>query len=105
MRFYLVPTFLVPLLLTSCANQGVIVRKDSGPLPFYESLGIDGSYKFAVKDSAGSVHRQLVTPEVYEHYAVGQYFNDVDVAAAQAGSAAPQQANVGDRTGNSRTAG
>jgi hypothetical protein len=105
MRLSLLPAVLLAPLLTSCANQGVIVRKDSGPLPFYESLGVDGSYKFAVRDSAGGVHRQLVTPEVFEHYAVGQYFNDQDVTALQREpSAAPQDASTG-HTGNVRTAG
>ncbi len=71
-------SFLLALfLLTSCANEGVIVRKDAGPLPFYESLGVDGSYAFLLRDNAGSMHRQLVTPEVFERYAVGQYFNDL----------------------------
>ena len=78
MHFHTLVSFLLALfLLTSCANEGVIVRKDAGPLPFYESLGVDGSYAFLLRDNAGSVHRQLVTPEVFERYAVGQYFNDL----------------------------
>lgn len=77
MRFYPIVSLLLALFLTSCANEGVIVRKDSGPLPFYESLGMDGSYKFVLRDSAGSLHRQLVTPDIFERYAVGDIFNDL----------------------------
>jgi hypothetical protein len=82
MRFHII-TILLALFLTSCANEGVIVRKDTGPLPFYESLGVDGSYAFLLRDSAGSVRRQLVTPDVFERYAVGQYFNDLQPVATQ----------------------
>ena len=67
---------LLALLLSSCANQGTVVQKNSSPMPFYHSLGIDGSYKLALRDSAGAVHSQLVTPEVYHDYAEGDYFND-----------------------------
>jgi hypothetical protein len=95
MRFHPIVSFLPAILLTSCANQGVIVRKDSGPMPFYESLGIDGSYKFAVRDGAGSMHRQLVTPEVFERYAVGQNFNDLEPAPTQSIAAAGAQRTSG----------
>ncbi len=74
---------LTASLLASCANEGVIVSKDSAPLPFYGSLGIDGSYKLALRDSTGAVHSQLVTPEVFEGYAQGQYFNDQQPGPAQ----------------------
>ena len=53
MRFHFIIIPAVALLLTSCANEGVIVQKDTVPLPFYESLGVDGSYKLAVRDSSG----------------------------------------------------
>ena len=82
MRFHTLVSFLFAIfLLTGCANEGVIVRKDAGPLPFYQSLGVDGSYAFLLRDNAGSMHRQLVTPEVFERYAVGQYFNDLQPVA------------------------
>jgi hypothetical protein len=74
MRFTYLP--LLALLFTSCANEGTVVRKDSNPMPFYHSLGIEGSYKLALRDGAGAVHSQLVTPEVYQDYAEGDYFND-----------------------------
>jgi hypothetical protein len=79
MRFTYLP--LLALLFTSCANEGTVVRKDSNPMPFYHSLGIDGSYKLALRDSAGAVHSQLVTPEVYQDYAEGDYFNDAQPPA------------------------
>ena len=81
MRLHLTILLLLAIFLTSCANQGVIVRKDSSPLPFYESVGVDGSYTFFLRDTAGAVHRQIVTPEVFERYAVGEYFNDLQPGA------------------------
>lgn len=82
MHFHTLVSFVLALfLLTSCANEGVIVRKDAGPLPFYGTLGVDGSYAFLLRDNAGSMHRQLVTPEVFERYAIGQYFNDLQPVA------------------------
>ncbi len=83
MRFYSILSLLVPLLFAGCANEGVIVRKDSGPLPFYETIGVDGSYAFILRDRAGSMHRQLVSAEVFDRYAVGQYFNDQQPAATR----------------------
>jgi hypothetical protein len=70
--------FLLPLaaLLGSCAYEGVVIAKDSKPHPMYLSQGIEGKYTFIVQDKSGAQHRQMVTPEVFERYAVGQYFND-----------------------------
>ena len=70
--------FLLPLaaLLGSCAYEGVVVAKDSKPHPMYLSQGIEGKYTFIVEDKSGARHRQMVTPEVFERYAIGQYFND-----------------------------
>ena len=70
---------LLPLLffLTACANQGVIVRKDSGPMPMYHTLGMEGSYSFYLRDRNGAVHRQIVTPDVFARYSEGEYFNDL----------------------------
>ncbi|MGI8437456.1 MAG: hypothetical protein ACR2NX_11220 [Chthoniobacterales bacterium] len=76
---------LLLLALTSfflgCANEGVVVDKTAEPQPFYHSLGVEGSYALLLRDRSGSVHRQLVTPEVYGRYAVGQYFNDLQPAS------------------------
>ena len=63
-------------LLTSCAHQGVIVEKTMQPFPMYLSHGVEGKYTFIVRDKAGALHRQMVTPDVFERYAIGQYFND-----------------------------
>lgn len=109
MRFYFSAFLLPALLLTSCANEGVIVRKDSSAMPFYHTLGIDGSYKLALRDNAGAVRSQLVTPEVYQGYAEGEYFNDLqpastqptdakDVAAVTPGTATTQPTLAGGRS-------
>jgi hypothetical protein len=71
-------------LLASCAFEGTVVQKDAQPHPFYLSQGIDGKYAFILQDKAGVRHRQLVTPEVYERYAVGDYFNDMQTAPGTA---------------------
>jgi len=65
--------FLPALFLASCANEGTIVRKDSRPYPFYHSLGVEGAYTFLLRDQTGVVHRQMVTAEVFDAYAEGQY--------------------------------
>jgi len=83
MRFLSLVLPLSALFLSSCANQGVVVRKAAYPLPFYHSVGVDGSYKFALRDNAGAVRSQLVTPEVFEKYAEGDYFNDLQPGAAR----------------------
>jgi hypothetical protein len=66
---------IAPLLI-ACAYQGTIVQKAAQPLPFAYSLGIDGSYKFALRDRLGHVRWQLVPVEVFNSYRVGDYFND-----------------------------
>lgn len=63
-------------LLSSCAYEGTIVDKSHQPHPMYLSQGIEGKFTFVVQDKAGVRHRQMVTPEVFERYAIGQYFND-----------------------------
>jgi len=63
-------------LLIACAYQGTIVQKTGQPLPFAYSLGIDGRYKFALRDRLGHVRWQLVPAEVFNSYRVGDYFND-----------------------------
>lgn len=70
-------------LLTSCAYEGTIVQKDARPLPFTHTAGIEGSYAFLLKDSTGAVRRQLVTAEVYNQYAIGEYFNDAQPPSAR----------------------
>lgn len=104
MRIHSIAAFSLALVFASCANEGVVVRKDSGPLPFYDSLGVDGSYKLALRDSTGAVHSQLVTPQVFEDYAEGDYFNDLQPpASADASSANKGMAGVGLTSGNGST--
>ncbi len=63
------PTFLVYLalaaFLTGCAVEGVVVEKNSRPLPFFDSVGMDGVYKLKLRDSQGNISSQMVTPEVF----------------------------------------
>lgn len=54
-------------------------------MPFEHSYGLDGSYAFLLRDSTGAVRRQTVTPEVYNQYAVGEYFNDLQPRRASDG--------------------
>lgn len=82
MRLSILLCFVAILLSTGCAYEGVIVQKNATESPFYESVGIDGSYSFMLRDSAGVVRRQLVTPQVYVRYEVGEYFNDLQPGPA-----------------------
>jgi len=50
--------YLGPLLIAR-AYQGTIVEKAGRPLPFAYSLGIDASFKFALRDNLGP--RSLAT--------------------------------------------
>lgn len=65
------------LLVTGCAYEGTVVRKEFRPLPFSDSLGIAGFYYFELRDRDGMLHHQMVTPEVFAEYGVGGYFNDL----------------------------
>lgn len=64
------------LLLGSCAYEGTIVKKEFRPLPFTDSLGVDGLYTFKLRDRDGYVHSQMVTADVFARYALGSYFAD-----------------------------
>jgi hypothetical protein len=77
--FVRLQTFLflcVGPLLIACAYQGTIVQKAGRPLPFAYSLGIDASYKFALRDRLGHIRWQIVSAEVFNLYRVGDYFDD-----------------------------
>jgi hypothetical protein len=71
--------FIIAPLLIACTYQGTIVQKAGRPLPFAYSLGIDASYKFALRDRLGHVRWRLVSPEVFNSYEVGDCFNDADL--------------------------
>ncbi len=94
MRLSITPLFLAVLLLAGCANHGVIVQKESRSHPFYESVGVEGMYTFLLRDETGVTHRQMVTPEVYERYAIGDNFNDEQVAPATNDASEPKTVQV-----------
>ncbi len=52
------------------------MQKAGRPLPFAYSLGMDASYKFALRDRLGHIRWQLVSAEVFNLYRVGDYFDD-----------------------------
>ena len=64
------------LLLASCAPEGTILRKEYRPLPFAGSLGISGIFRFELRLRSGEIRSQMVTPDVFDRYEVGEYFND-----------------------------
>lgn len=68
--------FAAAALLSACANEGVVVEKRASASPFTYSLGVDGSFKLILRDAQGNTHSQLVTPDVFNRYEVGDYFND-----------------------------
>lgn len=76
-------------LVSGCAYQGVVVDKRSRPLPFPESLGVDGMYSFKLRNHAGEVHSQMVTAYVFYNYRVGDYFNDLQPPPAESGKGMP----------------
>ena len=71
--------FVIAPLLIACAYKGTIVQKAGRSLPFAYSLGINASYKFALRDRVGHIRWQLVSAEVFNSYQVGDYFNDEDL--------------------------
>lgn len=64
------------LLTIGCAQKGVVVEKRLKPSPFFYSAGIEGVYSFLLRDDHGNVHSQMVTPDVFNRYEVGDYFDD-----------------------------
>ncbi len=82
MRSNFITCLISILLLSSCAYDGTVVQKEFRPLPFSESLGIEGIYNFQLRDRAGQIHSQMVTPEVFIAYQVGDYFNDLQLPAS-----------------------
>ena len=106
MRSSLLASFLIAMLLTGCAFEGVVVEKRSRPLPDASTIGTEGAnsfvlrgptgtsrppitvpapqlwtqtngiYTLLLRDQQGSVHSQMVTAEVFANFRVGDYFND-----------------------------
>jgi hypothetical protein len=54
------------------------------PGPEFWSWEPSGKYAFYLRDRQGNGRWQLVTPEVFERYAVGDYFNDQQPAPSRA---------------------
>jgi hypothetical protein len=76
MRSKLVASLLVALFVTGCSQNGTVVEKRLKPSPFAYSAGIDAIYTFLLRDGQGRVHSQMVTPDVFSRYQVGDYFDD-----------------------------
>jgi hypothetical protein len=76
MRSKLVGSLLAALLFAGCSQKGVVVEKRLKPSPFAYSTGMDGIYSFMLRDDQGRVHSQMVTPEVFRRYEVGDLFDD-----------------------------
>ncbi|MGZ5022400.1 MAG: hypothetical protein ACXWFY_08300, partial [Chthoniobacterales bacterium] len=94
MRISVLFLFVYALFFVGCANHGIIVEKQSRPHPLYESVGVEGMYSFLLRDEAGVVHRQMVTPDVYARYAVGENFNDEAPAPAVNDATEPKAVQV-----------
>ena len=76
MRPKIYTAFFAALLLAGCAQKGVVVEKRLKPSPFAYSAGIDATYSFLLRDEQGQVHSQMVTPDVFNRYDIGDYFDD-----------------------------
>lgn len=76
MRSKLLGCTVVAFLAIGCSQKGVVVEKRLKPSPFAYSTGIDAIYSFLLRDEQGRVHSQMVTPEVFQRYEVGEYFDD-----------------------------
>jgi hypothetical protein len=81
--------YLAAALIPGCAYQGVIVEKRFRPLPFSCSLGMDAIYNFQLRDSTGHIYSQMVTPDVFASYRVGDFFNDLAAPPSREGKELP----------------
>lgn len=81
--------YLAALLVPGCAYQGVIVEKRFRPLPFSCSLGMDAIYNFQLRDATGHIYSQMVTPDVFASYRVGEFFNDLAAPPSREGKEMP----------------
>ena len=78
MRRNILIILAVTAFFSGCAYQGVVVEKRFRPVPFSYSLGLDAMYNFKLRDgSTGQTNSQMVTPDVFATYRVGDYFNDL----------------------------
>jgi hypothetical protein len=82
MRVAIIAYLAATAFLSGCAFEGVVVEKRFRPFPFYDSVGVDGIYKFELRDRAGQIHSQMVIADVFASYEVGDYFNDLQPPSA-----------------------
>lgn len=61
----------------SWSARGVIVNKTFRSTPLTHSLGVDGIYKFELRDKDNKVRRQMVTRAVFLAYEIGDQFDDL----------------------------
>ena len=109
MRSNIVAVCSLALLLAGCAVEGVVVQKVSRPSPDASLPGSEGvnsyvfrgptgtsrlpitatpdvwpeinaRYSFLLRDAQGNVRSQLVTPDVFARYEIGDHFNDLQPA-------------------------
>lgn len=76
MRPQIYTALIAALLLAGCAQKGTVVEKRLKPSPFAYSAGVDAIYSFLLRDEQGHVHSQMVTPDVFSRYEIGDYFDD-----------------------------
>lgn len=76
MRSKLFAFVVVALFVAGCSQRGTVVEKRLKPSPFAYSQGTDAIYSFLLRDEQGRVHRQMVTPEVFQRYEIGDFFDD-----------------------------
>jgi hypothetical protein len=79
MRSKVLASVVLALLVAGCAQKGVVVEKRLKPSPFAYSNGLDAVYTFMLRGEQGRVHSQMVTPDVFTRYEVGDYFDDQQV--------------------------
>lgn len=75
-------TILAAIILAGCAQKGVVVEKRLKPSPFAFSNGMDGIYSFLLRDEQGHVHSQMVPPDVFNRYEIGDMFDDQQAGPA-----------------------
>ena len=77
MRFTIVSNLAIAAFFSSCAHEGVTIGKRFRPMPSAEPLEVNATYTLELRDSAGQIHSQMVTADVFARYEVGDYFSDL----------------------------
>ena len=89
-------TILAALILAGCAQKGVVVEKRLKPSPFAYSNGMDGIYSFLLRDEQGHVHSQMVPPDVFNRYEIGDMFDDQQAGPAHRESGFSKDSTLSD---------